>query len=104
MILLLGKNDLAEQFADKILKIDIYNDLAYYPDATIHYSEYYKELKELMKDNPPVVISQNIEFINYLLDSDLSFEVWTVYKDNMVRKLSKKDAINIHRNLGLELR
>lgn len=28
------------------------------------------------------------------MDSDFEFEVWTVYKNNLVRKLSKKDAID----------
>lgn len=34
MILLLGKNDLVEKYADEILKIDMRNDIVYYPNVT----------------------------------------------------------------------
>ena len=51
-----------------------------------------------------VITSQNIEFINFLLDSDLEFEVWTVYENGKVRKLSREKAIWAYREAGLELR
>lgn len=104
MILLLGKNDLVDQYAENALKIDMGNDIVYYPEVTIHYSEYSKSLDDIKEDIPPVITSQNIEFINFLLDSDLDFEVWTVYENNLVRKLTKEEAIWAHRNAGLELR
>lgn len=104
MILLLGKNDLVEKYADEILKIDMRNDIVYYPNVTTHYSEYDKLLDNIKEDIPPVITSQNIEFINFLLDSDLEFELWTVYENNMVRKLSKEKAIWAYREAGLELR
>lgn len=104
MILLLGKNDLVEKYADEILKIDMRNDIVYYPNVTTHYSEYDKLLDNIKEDIPPVTTSQNIEFINFLLDSDLEFELWTVYENNMVRKLSKEKAIWAYREAGLELR
>ena len=104
MILLLGKNCLVEQYAESILKIDIRNDIVYYPDVTTHYSEYDSLLNDIKEDIPPVITSQNIEFINYLLDSDLDFEVWTVYENNLVRKLSKEKAIWAYREAGMELR
>lgn len=104
MILLLGKNDLVEKYADEILKINMRNDIVYYPNVTAHYSEYDKLLDNIKEDIPPVITSQNIEFINFLLDSDLEFELWTVYENNIVRKLSKEKAIWAYREAGLELR
>ena len=104
MILLLGKNDLVEKYADEILKIDMRNDIVYYPNVTTHYSEYDKLLDNIKEDIPPVITSQNIEFINFLLDSDLEFELWTVYENNMVWILSKEKAIWAYREAVLELR
>ena len=104
MILLLGKNDLIEQYAENELNIDMGNDIVYYPSVTDHYSDYGRLIDDIKEDIPPVVTSQNIEFIDFLLDSDLDFEVWTVYENNKVRKLSKEVAIWIYRKAGLELR
>ena len=39
MILLLGKNSVVEEYAKEILKIDMDNDIVYYPDTTTHYTE-----------------------------------------------------------------
>jgi hypothetical protein len=106
MILLLGKNDAVENYAEKVMNIDIGSDLCFYPDQTTHYTEYDKEIECLREDNPPVVTSQNIEFINYMLDSDLDFEVWTVrdFERNSVTKFDKEKAKNMHRCEELELR
>ena len=104
MILLLGKNNLVEKYADEVLKIDMRNDIVYYPDVTDHYTEYEKLLSDIKENLPLVITSQNIEFINFLLDSDLEFEVWTVYENEKVRKLSKEKAIWAYREAGLELR
>lgn len=104
MILLLGKNNFVEKYANEVLKIDMGNDIVYYPNVTAHYSEYDKLLDDIKEDVPPVITSQNIEFINFLLDSDLEFELRTVYENNIVRKLSKEKAIWVYREAGLELR
>ena len=61
-------------------------------------------LDDIKEDISPVITSQNIEFINFLLDSDLDFEVWTVYENNLVIKLTKEEAIWTYREAGLELR
>lgn len=104
MILLLGKNNLVKKYADEVLKIDMGNDIVYYPEVTDHYSEYEKLLSDIKENLPLVITSQNIEFINFLLDSDLEFELWTVYENEKVRKLSKEKAIWAYREAGLELR
>lgn len=104
MILLLGKNDLVEQYADRVLGIDINCDLVHYPDCTTHFTEYCKELESIKEENPSVLTSQNIEFIKYLLYSDLDFVIWTVCTNDRIRKMSKIEAINAIECLGLELR
>lgn len=104
MILLLGKNKYVEQYAKNVLQIDLKKDIVYCPNIITHYTEYDQELIRLQKMEPLVITSQNIEFINYLLDSDLIFEVYTVYENNATRILSKEKAVGIFRDFGLELR
>lgn len=104
MILLLGKNKYVEQYAKNVLQIDLKKDIVYCPNITAHYSEYDKELVRLREIEPLVITSQNIEFINYLLDSNLNFDVCTVYENNATRKVSKEKAADIFRYFKLELR
>lgn len=104
MILLLGQNKYVEKYAKEILKIDMWNDIVYYPGNTTHYSEYEKCVEDLKECKAPVVTSQNIEFIEFLLNSDLNFDVITVIEDNNVRKLSKSKAKEVREEMGLELR
>ena len=104
MILLLGKNDLVENYADSTLHIDMRNDIVYYSDQETHHTELYKYVNITKEEKPPVITTQNLEMINVLLDSDLDFSVYTVYENNKVRKMSKQEAINASRNLGIELR
>lgn len=104
MILLLGKNDLVENYADSTLHIDMRNDIVYYPNKETHHTELYKYVNIAKEEKPPVITTQNLEMINVLLDSDLDFSVYTVYENNKVRKMSKQEAINASRNLGIELR
>ena len=54
MILLLGKNNLIEKYADEVLKIDMGNDIVYYPEVTTHFSEYDKAWDDIKEDIPPV--------------------------------------------------
>jgi len=104
MILLLGKNKYVEQYAKNVLQIDLKKGIVYCPNIITHYTEYDQELIRLQKMEPLVITSQNIEFINYLLDTDLIFEVYTVYENNATRILSKEKAVGIYRDFGLELR
>ena len=89
MILLLGKNKYVEQYAKNVLQIDLKKDIVYCPNIITHYTEYDQELIRLREMEPLVITSQNIEFINYLLDSDLNFAVYTVYENNATRIFSE---------------
>lgn len=104
MILLLGRNNLVEKYAKDVLKINVFDELVYYPGVTTHYTEYEECLREIKVDSPPVITSQNIEFIEFLLKSDLEFEVITIIVNNEIRKLSKKQAIKAKYEMGIELR
>lgn len=107
MILLLGKNELIEQYAEETLKIDIRSDIVYYPDNTVHYTEYNKYIEIAKEDEPLVITTQSLELIAVLLGSDLDFIVITVYDvDGIIktREISKDRAIQIKDEYGLELR
>lgn len=107
MILLLGKNSVVEEYAKEILKLDMRNDIVYYPDTTTHYTELQKYVEIAKEEHPPVITTQNIEMIDILLNSDLDLKVVTVcYSDKKIkaRVLNKEKALYVKNVLKLELR
>lgn len=107
MILLLGKNSAVEEYAKEILKIDMDNDIVYYPGVTTHYTELQKYVEIAKEEQPPVITTRNIEIIDVLLNSDLDLKVITVcYSDKKLkaRILSKEKALYVKNVLKLELR
>ena len=110
MLLLLGKRDAIRKYIKEILPdIDEYSDVVYYPGEEVHYTEFIILIKNLKSDNPPVVTTQNKEFIEYLLESDLDFNVTTAYWDEDDKKLvhrdvTKETAKEMVYIMGLELR
>lgn len=106
MILLLGKNDAVEEYAKTVLKIDIEKDVVYFPEFKTFYKDFSKYINIIKTENPFIVTTQDKEMINTLLESDLNFSVWTVYKKDLVlvRRMSKEEAINACDCLGLDLR
>ena len=103
MILVLGKNSFVEEYIKKI-GLNLRNDFVYYPGCTDHYTDYPLLITQIKEDNPPAVNSQNIEFIDYMLNSDLEVNVVTVYDDLKIRTLTKKTAKEVYEVMGLELR
>ena len=82
------------------------SEITCYPRNTTHYSEYDEELR-VLKSVGKDFTTQSKEFIEFLLDSDLDFEIWTVYEEDgifSVRKLNKSEAKDLHYEMGLELR
>lgn len=107
MILVLGKNDAIEKYAEYSLKINIENDIMYYPDIKTHYSEFGKYIDIIKEKEPSVITTQNQELIDILLDSDLDFDVITVWifeNELLTRKANKERAKSIKNHLGLDLR
>lgn len=105
MLLLLGKRDAIEKY---ISEFNIKpGDYLLVPPPSLHYSEFYLEIEWLKRNNYPVIITQNKEFIEYLLESDLDFNVTTVYLDDKKlahRDVTKETAKEMVYNMGLELR
>lgn len=98
----------AEQCKEMLPDIDEYSDVVYYPGKE-HYTEFKILIEDLKSDNPPVVTTQNKEFIEYLLESDLDFNVTTAYLDEDDKKLAHRDvtkeiAKEMVYSMGLELR
>lgn len=86
MILLLGKNDVVEEYAETVLNTQI----VYCPFVTTHYTEFNKCVDAIKRDNPPVVNTQSLEMIEVLLKSDLDFEVVTVKRfDDGIRAATR---------------
>lgn len=108
MILLLGKNDAVERYANEILQCDMDNDIVYYPDETTHYSELLQWVELARKEEPPVITTQRLDMIEAFLHSDLEFKVITafeVYGKIKGRVLENKEkALWVKDVLGLELR
>ncbi len=80
-----------------------------YPGKEARYTEFKILIEDLKSDNPPVITTQNKEFIEYLLESDLDFNVTTAYLDEDDKKLAHRDvtketAKEMVYNMGLELR
>ena len=106
-ILLLGKNDAVEEYAKETLKIDMRNDIVYYPNVTTHYTELYKYVEIAREDKPPVITTQSSEMIDVLLSSDLDLQVITVVEHNQkvyARIKTKEEALQLRDEYGLELR
>jgi hypothetical protein len=107
MILLLGINDVVEEYAENVLKIDMRNDIAYYPSVTTHYIEFGKYVDIVREEKPPVITTQSLEMTDVLLESDLDFEVVTVRRcDNEIksRTLTKEEALDCRNKFNFEPR
>lgn len=107
MILLLGKNDAVEKYAEETLKIDMGNDIAYYPDYKVHHTEFKKYIDIARDEEPPVITTQNNEMIDVLLSSDLDLEVIRVREYNnkiCVAKHTKEEAWDLRQEYEMELR
>lgn len=95
-ILLLGKNDVIEEYAEHVLKVDVRFDILRCPSITDHHTEYVEYVDVIRDEKPPVIITQSLEMIDVLLSSDLNFEVITVRRCNSeirTRVLSKEDVV-----------
>ena len=107
MILLLGKNDVIEEYAKETLKVDMRNDIVYYPEVTTHYTELDKYVEIAKEEEPCVITTQSLEMIDILLTSDLDLQVITVYKNRKglhVIIKTKEEAWQLREEYGLDLR
>ena len=90
MILLLGKNDVIDEYLDSIvyteddkkIKVDIEKDTVYCPSILSHYTEYGQYIDIIKAKHPAFIITQSLEMIDVLLESDLNFMVVTVIRHN----------------------
>ena len=96
MILLLGINDIVEEYAEKFLKINLKKDIMRCPDITTHYTEFGKYVDTAREYKPAVITTQSLEMIDVFLESDLDFDVVTVRKcddEIRARSLPKEEVI-----------
>ena len=107
MILLLGKNSAVEEYAEKVLQIDIFTDLVYYPDITTHHTELGQYVEYAREEKPPVITTQSLEMVDELLASDLDFNIITVrkYDDELkIRTKSKSELISLRDSFDFDPR
>ena len=107
MILLLGINDVVEEYAENVLKIDMRNDIVYYPSVTTHHTELRKYVDIAREEDPPVITTQSLEMLDALLESNLDFEVVTVRRyDNEIksRTMTKEDVIDCREKFDFDPR
>lgn len=106
MILLLGQYMAIKKYLNTEVNLDT-SDIKFYPNVELHYTHYYICIEQIKFDKPDIISTQNKEFLELLLKSDLDFTVITAYDVNNTlykRVLSKKDAYNLYFNMNLELR
>lgn len=107
MILLLGINEVIEEYAENVLKIDMGNDIVYYPSVTTHHTELGKYVDIAREEEPPVITTQSLEMLDVLLKSNLDFEVVTVRRyDNEIksRTMTKEDVIDCREKFDFDPR
>lgn len=97
MILLLGINEVVEEYAENVLKIDMGNDIVYYPSVTTHHTELGKYVDIAREEEPPVITTQSLEMLDVFLESNLDFDVITVRRcvDGIrARTMTKEEVID----------
>lgn len=107
MILLLGINEVVEEYAENVLKIDMGNDIVYYPSVTTHHTELGQFVDIAREEEPPVITTQSLEMLDVLLKSNLDFEVVTVRRyDNEIksRTMTKEDVIDCREKFNFDPR
>lgn len=96
MTLLLGINANVEEYAETVLKVDMQNDIVYYPDITTHHTELGLYVDIAREEAPPVITTQSLELIDVLLHSDLDFDVITVRRygeEIRARTMTKEEVL-----------
>jgi hypothetical protein len=106
MIILLGVNSEVESYAKQVMGLNVKTDLVCYPGNLTHYTEYGDLIENIEKDNPTAITSQNAEFIDLLLGSDLDLEVRNVtnWTKGNISIYDKNEAILMSRYMGYDLR
>ena len=103
-VLFLGEPEAIELIRREVIAGS--SDVKYYPEANLHYKEYGACIERI--DWNEAVASQNREFIDLLLRTEINFQVVTCYMnengDSAIRAVTKEDAKHIRYDLGLELR
>lgn len=107
MILLLGLNDVVERYAEQVLKIDMRNDIVYYPSVTTHHSKFHRYIYLAREEKPTVITTQNLEMVDIFLRSDLDIDVITVKNHGgeiKSRRLTKEEALELREEFDADLR
>ena len=94
-ILLLGINDVVEEYAEDILKVDVDEDVMYCPSIIMHHTEYGQYIEAAKSKKYHIIHTQSLEMVDLFLESDLDFSVITVRKygnEIKARVLSKVEV------------
>ena len=102
MKLLLGRKNCIDEYAVATCKIQSEN-IMWAPEITVHPDEYPEVVDEIKEKMPEIISSQNVGFIDYLLDTDLEFDVITAFGPEVARILSKEKAKEVYREMNLSL-
>ena len=93
--LLLGKHEAILFYAKNILKIDIEKDIEWFPSPFSHHSEFGKCIEKIKEEAPPLIVTQNEEFLDALLNSDIDFDVVTTrkYGEEIKERILSKEKV-----------
>ncbi len=102
MKLLLGRRNCIEEYATATCQVEPEN-IMWVPEITVHPDEYPEVVERIKEKMPEIISSQNVGFIDYLLDTDLEFDVITAFGPEVARILSKEKAKEVYREMDLSL-
>lgn len=106
-LLLLGCDNNIREYVKDILNKDV-NNIEYYPDERTHYSEFEQVVDVIRNKKTELIVSQNMEFVDVLLKSELNFDVITVIRNEKGeikhRTISKEKAFQLRDDYCMELR
>ena len=107
MFLFLGKYKDVTNFL--MMHSDVFSEnfIEKYPLTTSHYSEFPNYIHSLKEKNLIGLLSQNLEFIDLLLQSDIPVQVVCIHKcgeEFKVKEYTKEKAWKLRTEVGFDLR
>lgn len=94
-ILLLGKHEAIMSYASSLWETDIEKEIEFLPSPFSHHSEFEEYIEKIKEEAPPIIVTQNEEFLDALLNSDMDFDIVTVrkYEEEVKERTLSKEKV-----------
>ena len=107
MILLLGKREAVEGYIRNEKEKNESYFCVIYPSSLDHHSGYGKYIPQIRLEEPQALITQSLEMVDVLLESDLEFDVVTLKTmdgKTYERRMDKIEALMLREEFNIDLR